>query len=123
MSVIICDEIIEQHANESWLRYIDLTDWLRKPVNWARGQATAVTLTGTPTIVDTASVLTLASKTVNSADIIPSDDPDPKAIVLTSQAIQFRVSGGVAGTLYTIRGTVSDTDGNTLVVEAQLQVT
>jgi len=55
-------------------------------------------LTGTPTVVEvTTTDLTLSSKVVSIAILIVSGVDVP-----IGEAVQFSVSGGVAGTLYTV---------------------
>lgn len=58
-----------------------------------------------PTVIElVTNDLTLASKTVNAEDQIVENE-----IVPAGQAIQFKVSGGVAGKKYTIRVTATTT--------------
>lgn len=59
-------------------------------------------LTGTPTIVDLAAVLTLGSKIVNTAEITVNGKT-----TAIGKAVQFNASGGVAGTTYRILITVT----------------
>jgi len=77
-------------------------------------------LTGTPTIeeVDTTD-LTLSSKALNTAIITVNGLQVP-----VSQAIQFLVTGGTAGTTYTIRVTVTTTStpAQTLIENLHLKV-
>jgi hypothetical protein len=54
-------------------------------------------LTGTPTVTDSASVLTLANEAVNSGNVTING-----ATCAAGQAVTFTVAGGVAGTDYTI---------------------
>lgn len=62
-------------------------------------------LTGTPTVEEvTTTDLTLSSKTLNSSVININNSNVP-----ISQAVQFKVEGGLAGTTYTIRVTVGTT--------------
>ncbi len=78
-------------------------------------------LTGTPTVVDLAAVLTLASKGLNTVALVVESDKGADNIV-ASQAVQFSVTGGVAGTTYNIQVTVS-TDGTiaqTLIANIEL---
>ena len=77
-------------------------------------------LTGTPTIVEvTTSDLTLANKAVSTAQLTISG-----RTVAIGQAVQFKVSGGTAGTTYTIRITVTtdSTPAQTLVLDVVLKV-
>jgi len=63
-----------------------------------------VSLTGTPTVVEvTTSDLTLGNKIVT----IASYDDDSGTTVAAGKAIQFTVTGGTAGTTYTILCTVA----------------
>jgi hypothetical protein len=55
-------------------------------------------LSGTPTITDVASVLTLTNKTINSSATVEING----ATVAINKAIQFAVTGGVANTTYTL---------------------
>jgi len=59
-------------------------------------------LTGTPTIVEATSVLTLSDKVVNTAQLTIAGKT-----VEIGQAVQFKVLGGTADTTYTILITVS----------------
>lgn len=115
MSLIECAEELEQGAGESILHAVDFSPWLAKD---ASGRVTQL-LSGTPTVVDQASVLTLSSKAVSTSDVVllPSLD-----VVPAGQAVQFRASGGVAGTLYRITVTVGDTGGNTWVCVVRLRI-
>ena len=77
-------------------------------------------LTGTPTIVEvTTTDLTLASKAVNGSTLTING-----VECLAGQAVTFKVSGGVAGSTYTIRVTVSSdaTPAQTFVVAVRLAV-
>lgn len=77
-------------------------------------------LTGTPTIVEvTTTDLTLANKAVNGSTLTINGNA-----CLAGQAVTFKVSGGVAGTTYTIRITVSSNASvpQTFVVAIVLQV-
>lgn len=77
-------------------------------------------LTGTPTIVEvTTADLTLSNKVVNTAAIIVNNLAVP-----IGQAVQFKVTGGVAGTAYTLRITVTTTatPAQTLIENLQLKV-
>ncbi len=79
-------------------------------------------LTGTPTVVDLASVLTLASKAVNTA-AIPASEVFPEEVAI-GQAVQFTATGGTAGTTYTIRVTCGTdaTPAQTLSRRVQVRV-
>lgn len=81
---------------------------------------TSELLTGTPTVteVDTTD-LTLASKVVSTAELTIRG-----TTVAIGEAVQFRVSGGVAGGEYTIRISVTTTasPAQTLVDEVILKV-
>lgn len=116
MSVIISDEILEQGASESIVHAVDFFPWLRKD----SGGNAAATLTGTPTITETSSVLTLAEKAVTSSAVIKRHNLQE---IKAAHGVQFRASGGVAGTKYTIKVLVSDTDSNTWEWYGYLQVT
>lgn len=60
-------------------------------------------LTGTPTVVEiTTTDLTLANKTVNTSALII----DGRSVAV-GKAVQFKVSGQVAGKTYTVQVTVS----------------
>ena len=62
-------------------------------------------LTGTPTVAEvTTTALTLASKAVNTTTYV---DSDTGATVAVGKAVQFTCAGGVAGTTYRVRITVS----------------
>ena len=59
-------------------------------------------LTGTPTVVEvTTTDLTLENKIINTTSLTINGDT-----VAAGQAVQFRISGGTAGSTYTIRITV-----------------
>ncbi len=78
-------------------------------------------LTGTPTIVEvTTSALTLANKAVSTAAL--TIDGVSNA---TGEAVQFSVSGGTAGTQYTINVQVGtdSSPAQTLEVNLTLEVT
>lgn len=72
-------------------------------------------LTGTPTVVDVDSVLTLSAKAVNAEEITVDD-----RTCAAGQAVQWHVDGGAANTLYTIRVTVETDAGQTLVCDCPL---
>ena len=77
-------------------------------------------LTGTPTIVEvTTPDLTLASKAVNSTTLTING-----VECVAGQAVTFTVSGGVAGSTYEIRVTVSSNASvpQTFVVAVRLSV-
>jgi hypothetical protein len=78
-------------------------------------------LTGTPTIVEvTTSALTLSNKRVSTGALTIEGVP-----VLTGQAVQFDVSGGLAGANYTIRiTTISDAtpQAQTIITNITLEV-
>lgn len=120
MSVIVCNEVLEQGAGESILHAIDFTPWLRKPAGWTEGTACAATLSTLTSILDSASVLTLANKAIISSDTVPRHQPDKT--ILASHGVQFRASGGVAGTKYYITAIVVDSDSNTWTLQVTLQV-
>lgn len=121
MPVVVCKEILEQGAGESILHAIDFTAWLRKPLGWVEGQAAAATLSTLTSIMDQASVLTLANKAINTTDVVPRDMPF--TVILASHGVQFRASGGVAGTRYLIKAIVVDSDSNTWECYVRLQIT
>lgn len=120
MSVIICNEVLQQGEGESILHAIDFTPWLRKPLGWVEGDAAAATISSLTSILDSASVLTLANKAIISADTVPRHQPD--RVILANHGVQFRASGGVAGTKYTITAIVADSDGNTWTLVVKLEV-
>lgn len=77
-------------------------------------------LTGTPTVAEvTTSDLSLTNKAVNTAALTISG----KAVAI-GQAVQFKVSGGTAGTTYTIKVTVSTdaTPAQTLICALVIEV-
>lgn len=77
-------------------------------------------LTGTPTIVEvTTTDLTLANKAVNGSTLTING-----VECTAGQAVTFSVSGGVAGTTYTIRVTVASaaSPAQTFVVSVRLAV-
>lgn len=76
------------------------------------------TLTGTPTI--TCEALTLASKTINAAELLIDDADGSQISVPIGKAVQVIVSAAAAGTTYTIEITVSTTAGQVLKTSAQL---
>jgi hypothetical protein len=89
-------------------------------VNCTRDLDSGVSLTGTPTVVEvTTTALTLASKAVNTATYVESHSGTTVAI---GKAVEFTVTGGVAGTTYTVRITVSTTStpAETLVYDVEL---
>lgn len=89
-------------------------------VNVTRDLDSGVTLTGTPTVVEvTTTALTLANKKVNTATYVESHSGTTVAI---GKAVEFTVTGGVAGTTYTVRITVSTTStpAETLVYDVEL---
>ena len=68
-------------------------------------------LTGTPTVVDTASPsdLTLSNKLVNTTALTIRN-----RTAAIGQAVQFRVSGQKAGVLYSIKVTCATVGGDTV---------
>lgn len=74
-------------------------------------------LTGTPTV--TATGLTITNKAVSTGSLTINGDP-----AAAGQAVQFSVSGGTAGTEYTITITVNtdSTPAQTFVEEVGLTV-
>lgn len=89
-------------------------------INCTRDLDSGASLTGTPTIVEvTTTALTLASKAVNAATYIESQTGDTVAI---GKALEFTVTGGVAGTTYTIRASCStnSSPAETLVYDLYL---
>lgn len=88
---------------------IDYTDWLDS------GEL----LTGTPTAVEvTTEDLTLANKAVSTSSLTING-----VTVATGKAVQFSVQGQQAGTLYTVRVTVSTdaTPARTAVRDVRFQ--
>jgi len=86
-------------------------------------------LDGTPTAVEvTTSDLTIANiaETANQATVSTGSLTIDGATVTTGQALQFTVSGGTAGTCYTIRLTASTdaspSPGQTLILDVILDV-
>lgn len=78
-------------------------------------------LTGTPTVVEvTTTDLTLANKAVNGATLTING-----VECIAGQAVTFKVSGGVAGSTYTIRVTATSdaSPAQTFVVSVRLTVT
>lgn len=73
-------------------------------VNYTDVLDDGATLTGTPTMIDGAGVLTLDNKAVNSATY---SDAVTGTTVAVGKAVLFTAAGGVAGTSYTITVTVS----------------
>lgn len=74
---------------------IGFTDWLDA----------GVLLTGTPTIVEVGTTdLTITNKAINTGTIVVDD-----ITCLAGQAVQFLVTGAVAGTTYTIKVIVGTT--------------
>lgn len=73
-------------------------------------------LTGTPTVEDTAGVLTITNAKVSTEGLtINGSDAAP------GEAVQFTVTGGVSGTTYSIKVTVSTDAGQTLVGYVQVK--
>jgi hypothetical protein len=70
---------------------------LNAAVDMTERLATSETLSGTPTVTEATSALTLSNKVVNSAATIING-----TTVAASNAITFVVAGGVAGTAYEI---------------------
>lgn len=120
MSVIVCDQVLEQGANEALTHAIDFTTWLRKPLGWREGDAAAATLSTLTSITDQASVLTLASKTILGSDTVPRHRPD--TVIKAAHGVSFKASGGVAGTAYVVKTLVIDSDGNTWELYCKLQI-
>lgn len=91
-------------------------------VDCTRDLDTSVKLTGTPTIVEvTTTALTLGDKKVNTATYVDSIRGNTVAI---GKALEFTVTGGVAGTSYTIRATcgTDSSPAETLVYDLTLHV-
>lgn len=89
-------------------------------INCTRDLDSGASLTGTPTIVEvTTTALTLANKKVNTATYVESQTGDTVAI---GKALEFTVTGGTAGSTYTIRATCStnSTPAETLVYDLAL---
>lgn len=77
-------------------------------------------LTGTPTVVEeVTTALTLSSKVVNTTQLVING-----RTVAIGEAVQFRVSGGLANQTYSIRVTVTTTStpAQTLVENLHLSV-
>lgn len=89
-------------------------------INCTRDLDSGASLTGTPTIVEvTTTALTLANKKVNTATYVEADTGDTVAV---GKALEFTVTGGVAGTTYTIRATcaTNSSPAETLVYDLTL---
>ena len=122
MSVLICNEVLEQGAGEAITHAVDLTPWLKKPEGWVKGQAAAATLSTLTSILEvTTTALTLGSKTILAADTVPRDRPD--TLILANHGVSFKVSGGTAGSKYAIKIVVVDSDANTWECYVRLQIT
>jgi hypothetical protein len=77
------------------------------------------TLTGTPTAVEqTSSDLTITNVVKNSAEYTERETGDT---VAANMAVRFTVSGGLAGTSYTVRVTCTTTNGATLIRDAEIR--
>lgn len=76
--------------------------------------ATDELLTGTPTVVEVgSSALTISSVGINEAERTISG-----FVALVSQAVEFTVAGGTAGTTYSLKITaVTDADAEQTLVE------
>ena len=79
-------------------------------------------LTGTPTVVDLAGELTLASKAINTAAIPVRINGVFVWEVAIGKAVQFTVTGGTAGTTYTIRVTCGSDGSPAQTVSRRVQV-
>lgn len=85
---MVSDEIVEKGTGEADTPV----------VSFARRLRTGELLTGTPTAVEqTTSALTISNVAKNAAAITVEGET-----VAINQGVQFKVSGGTAGTLYTI---------------------
>lgn len=120
MSDLISNEVLYQGAGESILHAVDLTGYLRKPLGWQPGEATTATISTLTSITDIDNVLTLANKAIISSNVVPRHMPDTE--ILANQGVQFRASGGVAGTRYCIKVIVVDSDSNTFEHYVYLQI-
>lgn len=73
-------------------------------VDFTEALDSGVSLTGTPTVTEvTTSALTLGNKIVTTESYVDDDG----ITVAAGKAIQFTVTGGAAGTAYTVLCTVS----------------
>ncbi len=79
------------------LRYKTVDEVRNVAVSFAGKLDVGELLTGTPTIIDAATVLTLSNKAVSTAELTING-----ATVPIGEALQFKVSGGVDGTTYSI---------------------
>lgn len=98
-------------AAESLLFSFDFTPLLPKTPG-AQPPTLAATLTGTPTVIDAAGVLTIGGPIVNTGTYLG----DEGQTVAIGAAVQARISGGAAGTSYNLTITATDTGGNTRVM-------
>ena len=89
-------------------------------VNFTEDLDSSTSLTGTPTVAEvTTTALTLTGKAVNTVAYTDSVSGQSVAV---GKAIQFLVTGGTAGVIYTIRITCStnSTPAETLVYDILL---
>lgn len=97
-----------QISTESVLRY----------VNFTRILADDETLSGTPTITVSPTGPTIASPVVTTATYTN----DYGTTVAIGKAVQFRVSGGTAGTEYLLTVTCTTSSGDTRAVKCYLTI-
>ena len=94
-----CPQVPIKIAAEVLNAAVDMTDRL----------ASSETLSGTPTVVDGTSVLTLSSKVVNSTTTTINGEG-----VAVGKAVLFVVAGGSAGTEYELTVSVTTSTSQTV---------
>ena len=80
---------------------------------------TGETLTGTPTVTGSPSGLTIGTPTVKATSWV---DYLTGETIAANEGAQCRISGGTAGSDYTLTATATTSDGNTRVIVCTLQV-
>jgi hypothetical protein len=88
----------------------------------ATGAVSPETLSGSPTVTQVSppdAALTIASSAVNSAIVYP---PNGETTVAANQGVTFQCSGGTNGNAYTLRVSCATSTGNTLAVDAVVNV-
>ncbi|HSG72629.1 MAG TPA: hypothetical protein VLA12_19610 [Planctomycetaceae bacterium] len=97
------------HPDSNPVYYVDFTEDL---------EVSGRLLSGTPTITDATSALTLTNKAVGSADVTLTDG----TTLTANKYVTYQATGGTAGTTYTVKILVSTTQsGETLVRNDLLQ--
>ncbi len=73
------------------------------------------TISGTPTITDPASVLTISNKVVNTSALLLDEEDGSQVNVAIGKAVQCKISGVVLGTTHTVEISVTTSAGQVLV--------